>query len=106
IQELQKSTGTSVFSTEPGSSKSSSSSINTKAPGNGESPALLFPSPVIPRTEAHPNGTKNIKNRPPLPTDDRRTINYVLDRDNTNRSGTVQRSASTRDFRSLENKNR
>lgn len=104
--ELQKSTETSVFSTEPGSSKSSSSSTNTKPPRNGESPGLLFPSPVVPRTEAHPNGTRNLKNQPPLPTDNRRTVNYILDHDSTYRLGTVQRSASTRDFRNSENKNR
>ncbi|XP_075517124.1 putative serine/threonine-protein kinase At1g54610 [Primulina tabacum] len=104
--ELPKSTETSVFSTEPGSSKSSSSSTNTKPPENGEIPALLFPSHVVPRTEAHPNGTRNIRNRPPLPTDNRRTVNYILDHDSSYRLGTVQRSASTRDFRSLENKNR
>ncbi|XP_075509461.1 putative serine/threonine-protein kinase At1g54610 isoform X2 [Primulina tabacum] len=104
--ELQKSTETSVFSTEPGSSKSSSSSTNTKPRVNGESPTLLFPSSIVPRTEAHPNGTWNIKNRPPLPTDNRHAINYILDHDSTYRLSTVQRSASTRDFRSLENKNR
>ncbi|KAK6131373.1 hypothetical protein DH2020_034858 [Rehmannia glutinosa] len=74
-----------------------------------QSPTRLYTSPVVPirkmspRTEAHPNATKNIKNRPPLPSAKRRTTNYNMD--GTNRFGPVRRSASSRDFRSLENNN-
>ncbi|KAI3464694.1 hypothetical protein Pfo_021357 [Paulownia fortunei] len=109
-EDLQKSAETSIFGIVPGSSTTSTSSANAKPPGKEESPPRLFPSPVIPildlshRTEAHPNATKNIKNRPPLPTVRRRTTNYNVDRDGTSRLNLVQRSASSREFRSLEHK--
>lgn len=55
------------------------------------------------RSEAHPNAAKNITNQPSLPSAKLRTINYDLDRAAAIRFDLIQRSASSREFRSLEN---
>ncbi|KAF9612217.1 hypothetical protein IFM89_038639 [Coptis chinensis] len=55
-----------------------------------------------PRTDGHPNATKNIKNMPPLPTTKTSTAKYKEGKRNINRSGLDRRSVSTRDFRQLE----
>ncbi|KAG8378080.1 hypothetical protein BUALT_Bualt08G0100800 [Buddleja alternifolia] len=108
-EEQQKPAEILIFSIEPGSSATSTSSTNAKPPAKEESPARIFPSPIFPnnemspRTEAHPNASKNIKNRPPLPSVKRRTTNYSMNSDGTNRLDLVQRSASSREFRNLGN---
>ncbi|KAK4429498.1 putative serine/threonine-protein kinase [Sesamum alatum] len=110
-EDQQKSAETSVFSSIPGSSTTSTSSVSVKPLQKEESPPRLFPSPVgpvhgmSPRTEAHPNANKNIKNRPPLPTAKRHTTNYNIDPEGTIRYDVVQRSASSREYRSLEKQN-
>ncbi|KAK4490218.1 hypothetical protein RD792_000877 [Penstemon davidsonii] len=110
-EEPQKSAEISVFSLEPGSSTTSTSSTIAKPPRKEEN--RLFPSPIVtnhemsPRTEAHPNANNNVKNRPPMPNVKRLTHNYKSNiGDSRNRLDLVQRSASTREFRSSENKNR
>ncbi|PIN17757.1 Cdc2-related protein kinase [Handroanthus impetiginosus] len=103
----EKSTETSIFSNVTGSSTTSTSSASVKPLRKEGSLPLLFPSPVVPghemspRTEAHPNATKNIKNHRPLP---RHTASYNMNPVGTERLDLVQKSASYRDFRNLENK--
>ncbi|KAL0326016.1 UNVERIFIED_CONTAM: putative serine/threonine-protein kinase [Sesamum radiatum] len=110
-EDQQKSAETSVFSSVPGSSTTSTSSVSAKPLQKEESPPHPSPSPVgpvqgmSPRTEAHPNANKNIKNRPPLPNTKRYMTNYNMDREGTARFDMVQRSASSREFRSLEKEN-
>ncbi|KAL3845395.1 hypothetical protein ACJIZ3_002798 [Penstemon smallii] len=100
----------SVFSLEPGSSTTSTSSTIAKPP---RKEVRLLPSPIVtnhemsPRTEAHPNANKNVKNRPAMPNVKRRTDNYKTNiGDSRNRLDLVQRSASAREYWSSENKNR
>lgn len=99
-----------MFGLETGSSTASSSSTSAKPVVKAES--RLYPSPIVPnqetspKTESHPNATNNIKNRPPLPAARRRTTNYNVNADGADRLDMVRRSASTRVFRSTENKNK
>ncbi|KAL8030770.1 hypothetical protein ABFX02_14G307400 [Erythranthe guttata] len=108
-QEVEKKADTSVFGLEPGSSSTSTSSTSVKPQAKEEdSPPRLFPSPNIntsPRTEVHSNVNNNTKNRAPLPTARGNTNNYNTKSDGANRLNNVQRSASTREFRGLQNKN-
>ncbi|KAH9691861.1 protein kinase domain-containing protein [Citrus sinensis] len=92
---------------EPYSSASSASS-GTKANQQSHSPPfVLFPvaashhQKMSPRNKGHPNGTKNIKNRPPLPNSKTRPTTHNEDSGNMYRLNRVSRSASTREFRKL-----
>ncbi|KAL8466867.1 hypothetical protein ACS0TY_035799 [Phlomoides rotata] len=107
-EEAQTSTDLSVFSVERGSSSTSSSSTSTKATSDPFFTSSVVPNhDVSPRTEASSNVAKNIKNRPPIPTTKGRTTNYsAITADGINRLGVVQRSVSSREFGSLENKNK
>lgn len=96
---------------ERGSNTTSSSSTSTKAPeGTTES---YFTSSVVPNRDAFPtaqassNVAKNIKNRAPIPTEKGRTANNgATTGDGINKLSVVQRSVSSREFPSLENKNK
>ncbi|CAK9154180.1 unnamed protein product [Ilex paraguariensis] len=92
-------------SQEPRSSTTSTSS-STKPIREESSPPLPFllespPQKLSPRSEAHPNATKNIKNLPPLPNAKRSTINCNGTNENMYRLNQVQRSVSTREFRKV-----
>lgn len=96
-QEAQTSADTSVFSLEPGSSTTNSTS--SVKPSEKEASLPHLPSPV---TEYHPSATKNIQ--PPLPSTRNRATFYNKNYDNMYRLDQVQRSVSTREFRSVEKK--
>ncbi|TYI77299.1 hypothetical protein E1A91_D06G134500v1 [Gossypium mustelinum] len=87
---------------EAGSSTTSTSSGSKQT--QVESPSLLL-SPFAssgqktsPNTNVYSNGSKNIRNRPPLPKSQTRAKNYLKNNDNTYRISQVSRSASTREF--------
>ncbi|XP_012452199.1 probable serine/threonine-protein kinase At1g54610 [Gossypium raimondii] len=87
---------------EAGSSTTSTSSGSKQT--QVESPSLLL-SPFAssgqktsPNTNVYSNGSKNIRNRPPLPKSQTRAKNYQKNNDNTYRISQVSRSASTREF--------
>ncbi|CAI9778007.1 unnamed protein product [Fraxinus pennsylvanica] len=98
-QEAQTSADISVFSLEPGSSTTNSTS--SVKPSEKEVSPPHLPSLV---TEYHPSATKNIQNQPPLPSTRNRTTKYNKNYDNMYRLDQVQRSVSTREFRSVEKK--
>ncbi|KAK8349252.1 hypothetical protein V6Z12_A06G130300 [Gossypium hirsutum] len=90
---------------EGGSSTTSTSSGSKQT--QVESPSLLL-SPFAasgqktsPNTNVYSNGSKNIRNRPPLPKSQTRAKNYQKNNDNTYRISQVSRSASTREFSTL-----
>lgn len=83
---MQASTDSSIFGLETGSSSTSTSS-NVRPPGKDEGQPRLFPSPVAPNS--------GIKNRPPMPS-------HATS--GPTRLDSVQRSTSTRGFRSSEKK--
>ncbi|KAA8546596.1 hypothetical protein F0562_002665 [Nyssa sinensis] len=106
-EETQKNAEATTTSQEPNTGTTSTSS-SVKPTRQEESPPSL-PSPVVssrrkmsPRTEAHPKATKNIKNLPPLPNGKTSTINYNEDNKNIYRLNGVYRSASSREFRKLD----
>lgn len=87
---------------EAGSSTTSTSSGSKQT--QVESPSLLL-SPFAssgqktsPNTNVYSNGSKKIRNRPPLPKSQTRAKNYQKNNDNTYRISQVSRSASTREF--------
>ncbi|KAK9270309.1 hypothetical protein L1049_025887 [Liquidambar formosana] len=107
-EEVEKSAEPNVHNQEPGSSRSSggSTSSGVKPTRRELSPPFLL-SPVAsphqkmsPRTQGHPNASQNIKNMPPLPTSKTRNTNY--NKENGNRFNQVHRSASTREFRKVD----
>ncbi|KAF8404459.1 hypothetical protein HHK36_009344 [Tetracentron sinense] len=103
-EEQEKSTETNFHSQELGSSTGSTSS-SVKPSRHRENPP---PTPPVvsslrnrsPRTDTHPNATKNIKNLPPLATFKTSTTNYS--EGNENRLTLDRRSLSTMDFRNLD----
>ncbi|KAJ4701039.1 Serine/threonine-protein kinase [Melia azedarach] len=91
---------------EPPSTASSASSgakqsRQSQSPPFSLSPVASSHQKMSPRTQGHPNASKNIKNRPPLPTSKTRTTNYNEDNGNMYRLNRINRSASTREFRKL-----
>ncbi|KAK9216392.1 hypothetical protein WN944_008401 [Citrus x changshan-huyou] len=92
---------------EPYSSASSASSGTKTNQQSHSPPFMLFPvaashhQKMSPRNKGHPNGTKNIKNRPPLPNSKTRPTTHNEDSGNMYRLNRVSRSASTREFRKL-----
>lgn len=72
------------------------------------SPMAASSQKLLPETHDHPNASKKIKNRPPLPTFRTSSNNYndTDIADNKYKLNRVHRSASTREFRKLnQNKN-
>lgn len=107
FQDSEKPVELNFQGQEPYSSASSASS-GTKANQQSHSPPfVLFPvaashhQKMSPRNKGHPNGTKNIKNRPPLPNSKTRPTTHNEDSGNMYRLNRVSRSASTREFRKL-----
>ncbi|KAH9757697.1 protein kinase domain-containing protein [Citrus sinensis] len=92
---------------EPYSSASSASSGTKTNQQSHSPPFMLFPvaashhQKMSPRNKGHPNGTKNIKNQPPLPNSKTRPTTHNEDSGNMYRLNRVSRSASTREFRKL-----
>ncbi|KAL2503736.1 Protein kinase superfamily protein [Abeliophyllum distichum] len=99
-QEARESADIPVFSLKPGSS-TTNSTLSVKPSEKEVSPPHL----LSPATESHPSATKNIKNQPPLPNTMNRATNYNKNYNNMYRLDQVQRSISTREFRSLDKKN-
>ncbi|KAH6782493.1 Protein kinase superfamily protein [Perilla frutescens var. hirtella] len=93
-EEVQKSSEASIFG-------SGHETISTRTTSASSSAGAAHE--MSSRSEAHPNAAKNITNHPPLPTAKLRTINYDLDRVSADRLDLIQRSASSRELRSLEN---
>ncbi|KAK0576220.1 hypothetical protein LWI29_013850 [Acer saccharum] len=87
-EELEKGVRLNVHGQDPSSSASSASS-GSKPNQKSESPPFLL-SPVA-----------GMKNRPPLPTSKTRGTDYDNDNGNMYRINQINRSASTRDFRRL-----
>lgn len=107
FQDSEKPVELNFQGQEPYSSASSASS-GTKANQQSHSPPfVLFPvaashhQKMSPRNKGHPNGTKNIKNQPPLPNSKTRPTTHNEDSGNMYRLNRVSRSASTREFRKL-----
>ncbi|XVE60908.1 hypothetical protein DITRI_Ditri05aG0164400 [Diplodiscus trichospermus] len=106
-EDTKKTTEPHVELQEPGSSTTSTSSGSK--PTQVEIPSL-FLSPVSssgqktsPSTHFHAGASRNIRNRPPLPSSQTRAPNYQ-DNGNMCRLNQVSRSASTREFRTLNQK--
>ncbi|XWS24927.1 hypothetical protein CRYUN_Cryun27aG0026700 [Craigia yunnanensis] len=104
-EDTMKTTEPNVQVQEPGSSTTSTSSGSK--PIQVESPTLLL-SPVAysrqktsPSTHVHSSASRNIRNRPPLPSSQTRAPNYQKDNGNMYRLNQAGRSASTREFRTL-----
>nr|QYW07103.1 cyclin-dependent kinase like 4 [Dimocarpus longan] len=98
-EELEQGARLKVQGQEPSSSASSASS-GAKKNQMPESPTFLL-SPVATYHETTSPRTKGAKNRPPLPTSKTFGANYDEDNGNMYRINQVNRSASTRDFRRL-----
>ncbi|GMJ15172.1 hypothetical protein HRI_005186400 [Hibiscus trionum] len=107
-ENTKKTTEPNVHVEEAGSSTASTSS-GSKAT-QVESPSLLlspfasYGQKTSPSTYAHYTAGRNIRNRPPLPKSQTRPRNYPKNNDNTYRLNQVSRSASTREFSTLNQK--
>ena len=106
-QETEKSTERTSHSQESRNSTGSASS-SARPTLQEESPPFLL-SPVAssrqkmsPRTQDYPNAGNNIKNLPPLPNSKTFATNRSKENNNMYRSNHVHRSASTREFRNLD----
>ncbi|XWS23518.1 hypothetical protein CRYUN_Cryun28dG0021200 [Craigia yunnanensis] len=104
-EDTKKTTEPNALVQEPGSSTTSTSSGSK--PTQAETPSLLL-SPVAsygqktsPVTHVHSSSNRNIRNWPPLPSSQTRARNYQKDNGNMYRLNQVGRSASTREFRTL-----
>ncbi|EOY16810.1 Serine/threonine-protein kinase [Theobroma cacao] len=104
-EDTKKTAEPNVQVQEPSSSTTSTSSGSK--PTQVESPSL-FLSPVAssgqkisPYTHVHSSASRCIRNRPPLPSSQTRAANYQKDNGNMYRLNQVSRSASTREFRTL-----
>lgn len=120
FQEPEKSAETMVLSQGPGSSATSTSSsgklttitsFDATQTGNGErslfnlAPPDLLNQRTSSRTEAHPNGIKNIKNRPRLPDSKRSSRHHINNNNNINIyefNEQIKRSVSTRELRHMD----
>ncbi|XVF39042.1 hypothetical protein PTKIN_Ptkin01aG0003800 [Pterospermum kingtungense] len=87
---------------EPGSSSTCTSTSSGSKPTQAESPSLLL-SPVAssgkktsPSNPVQSSASRNIRNRPPLPSSQLRAANYQKDNGNMYRLNQVGRSASAR----------
>ncbi|RVW48931.1 putative serine/threonine-protein kinase [Vitis vinifera] len=106
-EETEKSTERTSHSQESRNSTGSASS-SARPTLQEESPPFLL-SPVAssrqkmsPRTQDYPNAGNNIKNLPPLPNSKTFATNRSKENNNMYRSNHVHRSASTREFRNLD----
>ncbi|XWS15294.1 hypothetical protein CRYUN_Cryun35bG0083600 [Craigia yunnanensis] len=104
-EDTKKTTEPNAQVQEPGSSTTSTSSGSK--PTEAESPSFLL-SPVASSgqktsaiTHVHPSASRNIRNRPPLPNTQTRAPNYQKDTGNMYKLNQVGRSASIREFRTL-----
>ncbi|KAK9165732.1 hypothetical protein Scep_000923 [Stephania cephalantha] len=105
----EKSKGDSGLSKEEKNSHetggSTTRNFSNARPKEGSSPSAFYPVRAsirkdTPRTDCHPNATKNIKNMPPLPTNNTGNVKY--NERNNFKSTLERRSMSTRDFRRLD----
>ncbi|KAL3504530.1 hypothetical protein ACH5RR_034371 [Cinchona calisaya] len=126
-EEPEKNAETMILSQGPGNSATSTSSCSGKlttltnldatetgkkktAPPNLLASADLLNQQSSSRTQAHhPEGTRNLKNRPPLP-DSKRGFRYKSNNDDNNDNGfqfheQIRRSVSTREHRNLDRNN-
>ncbi|KAL7262792.1 hypothetical protein ACSBR1_001030 [Camellia fascicularis] len=106
-EELNLQQGSSTGTSTSSSMKQSNQEGSPPPPPHLLSPYVLSSQQqkMFNRSDAHPNATKNIKNPPPLPNAKTRPIKYNFDNvddDNMYRLNQVQRSASTREFRKLD----
>ncbi|XVE55117.1 hypothetical protein DITRI_Ditri03aG0134900 [Diplodiscus trichospermus] len=104
-EDTEKTTEPNAHVQEPGSSSTSTSSGSK--PTQAESPSILL-SPFVssgqktsPITHFHSNARGNIRNRPPLPSSQTRAPNNRKDNGNVYRLNQIGRSASTREFITL-----
>ncbi|XP_022772372.1 probable serine/threonine-protein kinase At1g54610 [Durio zibethinus] len=103
----KKSTESKMQVEEPGSSTMATSTSSGSKPTQVESPPLLLSlvassgQKTSPSTHVHSSASRNITNRPPLPGSQTRAPNYQKDKGNMYRLNQVGRSASTREFRTL-----
>ncbi|KAE8728330.1 putative serine/threonine-protein kinase [Hibiscus syriacus] len=107
-EDTKKMTEPNVQAQEPASSTTSTSS-SSKAT-QVESPSqLLYPfassgQKTSPSKHGHYSAVRNIRNRPPIPKSQTRPRSYQKNNDNTYRLNQVGRSASTREFSTLNQK--
>ncbi|OMP12255.1 hypothetical protein COLO4_03363 [Corchorus olitorius] len=102
-EDTEKTAGPNVEVQEPGSSTTTSTSSSSKhtrpmSPSNLLSPVASSGQKTSPSTQVHSSASRNIQNRPPLPGSQTRV---QKDNGNMYRLNQVGRSASTREFRTL-----
>ncbi|KAF5735335.1 Serine/threonine-protein kinase [Tripterygium wilfordii] len=105
-EDQERTVGSKIQSQVPRSSTSSTSS--STRPGQNENlPFLLSPMAssqqmrLPPGTQGHPNARKSFHKLPPLPTSKTITGKYKTEDDDVRRLSQVNRSASTREFREV-----